>query len=167
MTVSRHEPGQRAIPRLRVLERLIVTALVIYAAAASAAAVRPEALQNTGARSSVWSGVYTPAQAERGESQYLTYCASCHRDDLSGFSTVPPLKGDAFLDAWSGRTADDLYTYIRTGMPPYQSVAISRQAYIDIVAFIFKSNAMPSGADEHTPDSMLLEMVKISKSDAR
>ena len=115
----------------------------------------------------MWSGVYTRAQAARGESEYLKYCASCHREDLSGFSTVPPLQGEAFLSAWSGRTADDLYTYIRTAMPPYSSLAISRQSYVDMVAFIFKSNSMPSGAEELKPDSTLLGAIALSKSDAR
>jgi mono/diheme cytochrome c family protein len=147
--------------------RLIVTAFFLAAAVASVTAVRLHALQITKAQSSVWGGVYTDMQAGRGESEYLKHCAACHRDDLSGFSTVPPLKGDTFLDTWSGRTADDLYTYIRTGMPPYNSVAIGRQTYIDIVAFIFKSNSMPPGANELTFDSALLSMVTISKRDAR
>lgn len=167
MTVSRQQPRHHPFRGLRVVGWLIVTAVFVCAALTSVTAVHPDAFQTAGEPSNVWSGVYTPAQAERGESEYLKYCASCHRDDLSGFSTVPPLKGDAFLNTWSGRTADDLYTYIRTGMPPYQSVAISRQAYIDIVAFIFKSNSMPSGADELKPDSTLLGAIAISKGDAR
>lgn len=144
----------------------IVTALTVFVGATSVAALRPQTSQAPETETSVWDGIYTRAQAERGKSLYLQYCESCHRDDLSGFSTVPPLAGEAFLKSWTGRTADALYTYIRTGMPPYQSTAISRQAYIDIVAFILQANGMPDGADELRPDSAQLEAT-ISKRDAR
>jgi cytochrome c len=150
-----------------VRQRLIVTAVFLYAAVTSVTAVRPDAFQTNGNHASVAEGPYTAVQAERGHADYQKYCASCHLDDLSGVSTVPPLKGDAFLENWSGRTVDDLYTFIRTGMPPYQSVAISRQTYLNIVAFILQSNAMPSGPDELTPDSPKLGTTTISKGDGR
>lgn len=134
--------------------------------ATSLVALRPQTSQAPETETSVWDGIYTRAQAERGKSLYLQYCESCHRDDLSGFSTVPPLAGEAFLKSWTGRTADALYTYIRSAMPPYQSTAISRQAYIDIVAFILQANAMPEGADELGPDSAQLKAT-ISKRDAQ
>jgi mono/diheme cytochrome c family protein len=126
--------------------------------------LRPQTSEDPGVKT-VWDGVYTRTQAERGKSLYLEYCGSCHRDDLAGFSTVPPLAGDAFLKAWASRTAEALYTYVRSAMPPYQSTAISRQAYLDIVAFIFQSNGMPEGAVELTPDSAPLKAT-ITKRDA-
>jgi mono/diheme cytochrome c family protein len=147
-----------------VLERLIVTASIVYIAATSITAAH--AFQATPVASTA-KGVYTLAQAERGQADYLKYCASCHREDLSGFSTIPPLTGDMFMETWAGRTADDLFTYIRSSMPPYRSVAISRQSYADVVAFVFKSNSMPPGSDELTPDSTLLGAVTIAKSDSR
>ena len=33
---------------------------------------------------SVWDGVYTQEQAERGHSLYNRHCASCHGDELAG-----------------------------------------------------------------------------------
>lgn len=143
----------------------IVTALTIFVGATSAAALRPQTSEAPGIKT-VWDGVYTRAQAERGKSLYVEYCGSCHREDLSGFSTVPPLTGDAFLNSWSGRTVDALYTYVRSAMPPYQSKAISRQAYMDIVAFIFETNGMPGGTNELAPDSPQLKAT-ISKPDAQ
>lgn len=145
--------------------RLISTALIVYAGATSVAALRPQTPETPAANPSVWDGVYTRAQAERGKALYLQYCGSCHRDDLSGFSTVPPLVGDAFLKSWSSRTADELYTYMRSAMPPYQSTAIGRQLYLDIVAFVFESNGMPAGAEELRPDSPQLKAT-ITKRDA-
>jgi mono/diheme cytochrome c family protein len=145
---------------------LVVTTLIVWTGATSIAALRPQTSPAPTAKTSVWDGIYTHAQAERGKSLYLEYCVSCHRDDLGGFSTVPPLAGEVFLNSWAGRAADDLYTYIRSGMPPYQSTAINRQAYLDILAFIFQTNAMPEGGDELKPDSPQLKAT-ITKRDAR
>ena len=36
------------------------------------------------ARSSIWDGVYTEAQAKRGEQSYAKSCAKCHAEDLLG-----------------------------------------------------------------------------------
>src|SRR5688572_30453816 len=36
-------------------------------------------------KTTVWQGVYTEAQATRGQSEYTAHCANCHRDDLSGY----------------------------------------------------------------------------------
>ena len=143
-------------------------ALLMTWGGASVTALRPDAdIQDPTAMSSVQDGAYTRAQADRGKSNYEQYCASCHRDDLSGFSTVPPLAGDAFMKSWTDRPVDELYTFIRTGMPPYQSTAISRQTYIDIVTFILQSNGMPPGDDELKPDSAQLSQIPITTDDAR
>jgi mono/diheme cytochrome c family protein len=147
----------------RSIERLLVALLMAWGGA-SVTALRPGAdTESPTAKSSVLDGVYTREQADRGKAQYVQYCSSCHRDDLSGYSTVPPLAGEVFMKAWAGRTVDDLYTVIRTGMPPYESTAISRRAYVDIVAFILWANAMPSGADELEPESAQLSAIVITK----
>src|SRR5687768_8353290 len=46
-------------------------------------------------KTTVWQGVYTEAQATRGQSEYTTHCANCHRDDLSGYNSI--LKGSRFM----------------------------------------------------------------------
>ena len=40
-------------------------------------------LQARGA-DTVWDGVYSAAQAARGEKAYMRACGGCHRDDASG-----------------------------------------------------------------------------------
>ena len=42
---------------------------------------------------SVWDGVYTDAQAVRGETAYLQECANCHGTALEGGDMTPPLLG--------------------------------------------------------------------------
>ena len=45
---------------------------------------------------SIWSGVYTEAQAKRGQALYLDECANCHASNLSGNESAPALIGDDF-----------------------------------------------------------------------
>ena len=47
----------------------------------------------------IWDGVYTPAQASRGQRTYERACGSCHGVDLKGSMDAPPLIGSAALKA--------------------------------------------------------------------
>jgi hypothetical protein len=68
------------------------------------------------ARISVWDGVYTDAQAERGHTLYMQNCSRCHGADLSGTFEIPPLVG-RFMPYWSGSTLYALFDYVSTAMP--------------------------------------------------
>ena len=99
------------------------------------------------ARSSVWDGVYTDAQAEHGHTLYTQSCARCHGVDLSGTFEIPPLVG-RFMPYWSGSTLDALFDYVSTAMPLDHPGALGPSANADIVAFILKSNDIPSGSKD-------------------
>src|SRR5688572_31888871 len=49
-------------------------------------------------------GVYTDAQAKRGDVLYKEQCATCHGDNLEGSGPMPPLAGKDFLVNWQGKT---------------------------------------------------------------
>src|SRR6478672_2688706 len=117
----------------------IVTGLAGLALAASVAGAQ--------ARTSIWDGVYTDAQADRGHALYNQSCGRCHGADLSGTFEIPPLVG-RFMPYWSGTTLDALFDYVSTAMPLDHPGALGPAANADIVAFILKSNAMPSGSKE-------------------
>src|SRR5688500_10760637 len=93
---------------------------------------------------SVLQGVYTDAQAMRGEAGYEDNCAYCHRDNLDG-SGSPSLFGDRFLDNWREENLDVLYKYIRTEMPRGEGGSLTDEVYIDIIAYILKLNSLPTG----------------------
>lgn len=57
---------------------------------------------------SVWDGVYSMPQADRGKALYGDKCASCHGAALDGNGTAPPLAGKDFQSNWNGQTAGDL-----------------------------------------------------------
>jgi cytochrome c len=105
------------------------------------------------ARSSVWDGIYTDGQAERGHTLYTQSCARCHGADLSGTFEIPPLVG-RFMPYWSGSTLDALFDYVSTAMPLDHPGALSPSANADIVAFILKSNDIPSGSKELSPGNL-------------
>jgi S-disulfanyl-L-cysteine oxidoreductase SoxD len=105
------------------------------------------------ARISVWDGVYTDAQAERGHTLYMQNCSRCHGANLWGNYETPPLVG-RFMPYWSGSTLDALFDYVSTAMPLDHPGALSAGANADIVAFILKNNDIPSGSKELSAGSV-------------
>jgi mono/diheme cytochrome c family protein len=96
----------------------------------------------------VLEGVYTPAQATRGEAAYRTHCVSCHEgNEPDG----PLLTGTDFVDRWREDRLSSLLTHIRTEMPGNQPGSLSENLYVDIVAFLLEANGLPGGSSELSP----------------
>jgi mono/diheme cytochrome c family protein len=104
------------------------------------------AAQSTSATATVWQGVYTDAQAARGQSEYATHCASCHREDLSGYNEI--LKGRRFMEKYRETSLDLLFEKTRTTMPRGAPASLSDKAYVDIVSYVLKVNEFPAGGAE-------------------
>src|SRR5438552_19006730 len=51
---------------------------------------------------SITEGVYSTAQAARGQQIYQAQCAGCHGNAMEG-TIGSPLVGDSFLSNWSAR----------------------------------------------------------------
>jgi cytochrome c len=113
----------------------------------------------------VWDGVFTAAQATRGEGVYFEECASCHGRDLVGGdgSPAPPLAGDMFLDGLADSSVADFVERVRTTMPLDSPARLSRTQYVEIVAFILKANRVPAGADELGTDLEAFGRIAITK----
>src|SRR3954466_515752 len=75
---------------------------------------------------SVWDGVYTQEQANRGKLVYTEQCASCHGAELRGGDETPPVTGDIFLAKWNNRSVDELFESIRVSMPAGKPGSLSR-----------------------------------------
>ncbi len=110
---------------------------------------------------SVLGGVYTEAQATRGQEAYRQECAGCHLDSLGGADMAPGLVGEAFQKQWTDLTVGDLFERIRISMPQDSPAHLSRQAYIDIVAYILKANDFPAGSSELSHDLAMLKQITI------
>ena len=89
---------------------------------------------------SVQSGVYTGEQADRGAALFEDTCSSCHKPEEFG--------DGSYMDGWSGQTAHDLIEHIRATMPQDNPGSLKRQEYVDIVAYLFRSNGAPAGDAE-------------------
>jgi quinoprotein glucose dehydrogenase len=96
----------------------------------------------------VWDGVYTDAQAERGGAAYQQGCVGCHREDLRGDNTAPSLVGESFTFLWGDMEVGELSARIQKLMPPERPGSLPAQTYADIIAFILQKNAFPAGATE-------------------
>ena len=109
---------------------------------------------------SVWDGVYTEAQATRGQALYSTECASCHGPELSGGEMAPPLTGGEFNSGWDGLTVGDLFERIRISMPQNAPGSLSGQQNADILAFMLSANKFPTGAAELPKEAGILKQIK-------
>jgi mono/diheme cytochrome c family protein len=112
---------------------------------------------------SVWEGIYTDAQAERGKASYEQQCSFCHLSDLSGQGFAPPLVDDAFTQRWTDGNVGDLFTIVKVTMPQDKPQSLKDVEYADIVAHILKSNKFPAGAQELPADPAALKDVSFKK----
>jgi mono/diheme cytochrome c family protein len=96
----------------------------------------------------VWSGVYTEAQAFRGEKVADTSCIGCHGSNLDGGDSGPRLVGAAFLENWSSQSAAELFTWLQEAMPADAPGTLSKPDTAAVLAYILKLNKMPSGKQE-------------------
>jgi S-disulfanyl-L-cysteine oxidoreductase SoxD len=104
----------------------------------------------------VWDGVYTDEQAERGRTAYQQACVGCHREDLRGDSTAPSLVGESFTFLWGDMEVGELVARVQKLMPPERPGSLPAQTYTDIIAFVLTKNEFPAGHTElgADPDSL-------------
>jgi mono/diheme cytochrome c family protein len=110
---------------------------------------------------SVWDGVFTEAQAARGQEAYNNVCLGCHGAQLGGGEAAPPLAGGEFLSNWNGLTVGELFERIRVSMPADRPGQLPRQQNADILAYIFKVNGFPPGDKELDQRPEWLKQIRI------
>ena len=106
-------------------------------------------------------GVYTAAQATRGEAIYRTGCAACHGTTLAG-DLGPPLAGQGFLSVWGRQPLSDLFDKIRSTMPADTPGTLSRPQVADVVAYILQANQFPGGNVELGAGESALKQVSLA-----
>jgi mono/diheme cytochrome c family protein len=137
-------------------------AVVLLVGGLPAGGTRAEPAQGTSqVGRTIWDGVYSDEQAQRGKQHYVRECSGCHMDDLSGSGQAPPLAGDAFAQQWKNQSVEDLFAKIRTSMPPNDPGRLGEPASLDVVAFLLRANGFPAGSQELTRDVEVLKSIKI------
>jgi mono/diheme cytochrome c family protein len=111
---------------------------------------------------STWDGVYTDAQAKRGEAIYAERCASCHAPDLSGMDQAPALAGAEFLTEWDGQSMNDLFERTRISMPADKPGSLERSQVADVLAFILQKNGFPGATTELPAEPGQLKAVTLT-----
>lgn len=105
-------------------------------------------------------GVYTEAQAKRGDAAYAKSCAGCHGPDLLGEGQAASLVGKDFNSGWTDMSMDDLFQRIRTSMPADAPGSLKAADVTDIMTFMLSKGGFPSGQTELPTDSTALKQLK-------
>ena len=126
--------GGRVHPKRRfaVVEGALIVGLI------SAGWISMSAGAQSGA--SVADGVFTEAQASRGEATFRRVCSACH--DTGEFS------GGRFRLTWVGQSAGDLYDTIATLMPEGDPGSLTPAQYAAVVAYLLQVNGYPAGESD-------------------
>lgn len=118
-------------------------------AAPAAAAPAPAA----GAASDIWAGVYTTAQATRGQRVVTQVCSACH--------SPSEWSRPDFLRGWSNRPVADLFDQIHSTMPMNAPGSLTRQQYVDVITYMLQINKVPAGQVELGTTDEALRAVRI------
>ena len=109
----------------------------------------------------IWDGVFTDQQAQRGQQVYQRACAVCHLDTLRGDTVSPPLIGAEFLGRFTGQSAHEMVQNLRGSMPQNAPDSLGDRAYIDLVSYLLKANGSKAGSLELPLDVAELEKIAV------
>ena len=85
-------------------------------------------------------GVYTVAQAQRGQELFDDVCSECHETD--------DLTDRAFQARWEGQSTFQLWYFINDRMPYDDPWSLSRQQVTDVMTYILQLNGLKTGDAE-------------------
>jgi len=104
---------------------------------------------------------YTAAQADLGKAVYSKACASCHGAELDDGEFAPPLKGAPFMQKWGGKSADEVFTYMSTRMPPDRPNGLGGETYAQVLAYVLSNNRIGVGTLALPADATALKAMRI------
>jgi S-disulfanyl-L-cysteine oxidoreductase SoxD len=129
---------------------------------------------------SIWDGVYSDAQAQRGEQLYRQHCSRCHGADLAGvpweavgrampdntrsyvhFDRTPEVTGPTFCANYDRLPLSDLVERIRISMPQNKPGMLTRKDVVDVVAYILSFGGVPLGRTELSDRLEALRKIQI------
>lgn len=126
-------------------------------------AISPQTAAAPSQSATLRDGVYSEAQARRGENVFKAQCSYCHKDNLSGgflddgVGHAPALAGkqafeSSFAERWGGLTLADLVATVAATMPQQRPSSLSVQEYVDVACYLLFKNAVPTGASDLPAD---------------
>jgi S-disulfanyl-L-cysteine oxidoreductase SoxD len=130
------------------LRKTVKNIFVLVVVAFSIAEAR--AVQNGLAGKTVRDGVYTEAQALRGEEAFVAECMECHDGQADG----PLLNSDDFTNRWREDSLSHVFSYMRTKMPESDPGSLSESTYLDLLSYVLWLNKFPAGAADLKVDAL-------------
>lgn len=150
MHIAKHTPNLRSAvtPWSTIRESLSPATLALLLGASGLVAQEEggdPAETEEAAAANTTQGVFSEEQATRGEDVFWNICAECHfEEDFVG----------PFIQSWAGASVKDLVDEIVATMPEDNPGGIPHEQYIDVVAYMFKINGLPTGDDELTAENV-------------
>jgi mono/diheme cytochrome c family protein len=90
---------------------------------------------------SVRDGVYSPAQAQRGERLFESICTSCHElEELTG--------SGGYFELAEGQSLWDTFDYVAAEMPEDDPGSLQPEEYAAVLAYLLRAYGLPSGTAE-------------------
>src|SRR6476660_5924270 len=135
----------------RRLVGFVILASIMFAGLAWESFHESAHAQVAAAGPSILDGVYTDAQAMRGEEAYMANCARCHEGECP---EGPPLSMMIFTERWREENLSFLFGFMKTRMPAKAEGSLEENVYLDILTYILKKNEYPAGKAELTLASL-------------
>ena len=108
----------------------------------------------------IWDGVYSLAQAERGSTVYARACASCHGNSGDGSPFAPGIIGSSLDRRWIGQPIGSYFALIRGSMPPGRPGSLREDEYLAVLAHLLRLHGAPSGEGD-LPGGDALNQIRI------
>ena len=132
------------------MNRFVASCAAVSAAFLVTVAVQAQAPQKT-----TNSGVYTAAQAGRGQKIFEAKCTACH--DTARFT------GEGFIDPWAGKPLKEVWDIASGTMPEDNPGSLKPQEYGDVIAYFLSLNAFPTGDAELQGNAAAMANITIEK----
>jgi S-disulfanyl-L-cysteine oxidoreductase SoxD len=106
------------------------------------------------ARRTVRDGVFSAAQAARGERLFESICTNCH--ELTELTAA-----GAYLDDVNGESLWETFDYISSDMPEDDPGSLRADEYAAVLAYVLSVYGLPSGETDLRVDREWLEAIAI------
>lgn len=126
-----------------------------FGAMAGGAALLTLTFVGAAAQKSVKAGVYTAAQAARGEILFKKSCASCHAPNR--------FTDDLFYSSFAGKPLWEMFDVISDTMPEDNPGSLKKEEYADVIAFLLRLNGFPTGDADLPVDKDALSGILMEK----
>ena len=101
-------------------------------------------------------GVFSPAQAARGEEIFESICMNCH--EITEFTAA-----GAYLEEVDGKPLWETFEYVWSEMPEDEPSSLNPEDYAAVLAYIFSVYGLPSGTADLPIDRKALEAITITR----